>query len=88
MLKIESTLKEICKGSAKVPKTAKTDIEKIKQIDAKLHGKSHSTFIYLDLKETVEKATKTYFSKFRLNKVGAKSRVSHPEMKKVIDLVR
>jgi hypothetical protein len=66
MLKIESTLEEICKGSAKVPKAVKIDMDKMKQIDAKLHGKYNFERIYLELKEMVEKATKVYYSKFKL----------------------
>jgi hypothetical protein len=34
-------LEEICKEKAKVPKTVKSDMDKIKQIDAKLHSKSN-----------------------------------------------
>ena len=38
MMKIEQTLQEICKTS--IPRCLKDDLAKIKQIDAKLQGKS------------------------------------------------
>ena len=88
MLKIENTLEEICKGKSKVPKVVRSDLDKIKQIDAKLEGKAAFVRHLLDLKQTVEKATKSYFSKLRNPKVTAKPRVTQQEMKKAIDLVR